>query len=301
MYKHFIISLGLFFCFTYVTAQTADDSNFIKPPDSSLVKMQPMNTVENTGRGHRYEGQPYKIKPLLDIPLTAAGVAWTLYGFSVVYNRDSVTAAELATLDRNNVNSFDRGTTKNYNEKIRHISDQFFYGSMPLPLILLFDKKIRKDAGRMGLMYLETMAVTGTIYTICAMSANRFRPYAYNTDVPLSKRTRGGSRNSFFAGHPSIVGTSTFFMASVYSAYHPEMKNKWILYTIAGAATATTALLRVKAGQHFPTDALIGVIVGPTVGLLVPHFHRNRAMNPRLSFMPHFSTTETGVTAYYKL
>ena len=30
----------------------------------------------------------YKLKPAIDVPLTAAGSAWTLYAFSVIYGRD---------------------------------------------------------------------------------------------------------------------------------------------------------------------------------------------------------------------
>ncbi|MEP6675831.1 MAG: phosphatase PAP2 family protein [Ferruginibacter sp.] len=269
-----------------VNSQTAQDS-------SVVVKYNSPGTV--------FDGKPYHIKPKLDIPIAVGATAWTLYGFSVVYNRDTVTAAELGTLNRNNVDNLDRGTTRNYSENARKASDKFFYGSMGLPFFLLLDKRIRKDAGNVGLLYLETMATTGTIYTIAAMSANRFRPYAYNTDVPIAKRSRGGSRNSFFAGHPSIVGTSTFFIAGVYSHYHPEMKNKWILYTAAAAATLTTGYLRYKAGQHFPTDIIVGTLIGPTVGLLVPHFHNYKNKDRRLSFSPHFNQYGSGVTAFYKL
>jgi len=122
---------------------------------------------------------------------------------------------------------------------------------MPLPLLLLLDKKIRKDGWNIGLLFLETMGTTGVLYTSSAMIANRYRPYAYNPDVPMDSRTRGGARNSFYAGHPSVVATSTFFMASVYTHYHPDMKHKWVLYSVAGAAAATTGLLRLQAGQHF--------------------------------------------------
>jgi len=245
--------------------------------------------------------QVYKIKPWLDIPLTAAMSGWTLYGFSVVYGRDTVPFAELQALDRNKINSFDRGTTKNYSTSAKSASDYFFYGSMPLPLILLLDKKIRRDGPRVGLLYLEALSMTGTIYTLSAMSANRFRPYAYNPDVKLATRTRGGARNSFFGGHAAVVGTSTFFMAKVYADYHPEMRNKWILYSVAGAATLTTGILRIKAGQHFPTDVLVGMAIGPVVGVLVPHFHKNKNKERKLALYPNFQRDATGFTALYKL
>lgn len=243
----------------------------------------------------------YKMKYGIDIPVTAAGTAWTLYGFSKIYNRDSITATEILSLNRNNVNRFDRPGTYHYSPAAFRASNLFFYGSMPLPAVLFFDKKIRKDAAKIGLMYLEAMSATGTVYTVAAMSANRFRPYAYNEEVDIGKRTRGGARNSFFAGHVALVGTSTFFMAKVFTDYNPGLRNKWIYFTAAGALTATTGVLRLEAGEHFRTDVITGIAVGTLSGLLIPAIHKNRKNggNRRLSFSPYFNGEAGGFTARY--
>ncbi|MET0635404.1 MAG: phosphatase PAP2 family protein [Chitinophagaceae bacterium] len=243
----------------------------------------------------------YHIKPIVDLPIAIAGTAWTLYGFSKIYGRDQTPVEKILSLDKNNINKFDRPVADNYSEKAKSASDLFFYGSQPLPLVLLLDKRIRKDALKIGLIYLEAMAITGTLYTTAAMSANRFRPYAYNPNVELSTRTRGGARNSFFAGHVALVGTATFFMAKVFSDYHPEMNNKWILYTVAGAATATTGYLRIRSGQHFRSDVLIGVAVGTLSGLLVPTIHKNRSAEPRFTLSPMIGSSARGFTAVYKI
>jgi len=244
----------------------------------------------------------YKIKPWLDIPLTVAFDAWSFYGMSVIYGRDAIPEAEILQLDKNNVNRFDRPITNNYSLQSKAASDKFFYGSMPLPLLLLLDKKIRKDGLKIGLLFLETMGTTGVLYTSSAMIANRYRPYAYNTSVPMDIRTRGGARNSFYAGHPSVVATSTFFMASVYTHYHPNMKFKWVLYTLAGGATATTGLLRLQAGQHFKTDVITGITIGTLVGILVPRIHQSKNFKAaKLTLLPNFKNEATGFTAYYKI
>jgi len=276
-------------------AQT-DSSAIVKTTDSSAA-------IANTAIVPLIKNiSPYKIKPGLDIPLTIVFDAWSLYGMSVIYGRDAIPEAEILSLNRNNVNSFDRPIINNYSLSAKAASDGFFYGSMPLPLILLLDKKIRKDGLKIGLLFLETMGTTGVIYTSSAMIANRYRPYAYNPDVPMDTRTRGGARNSFYAGHPSVVATSTFFMASIYTHYHPNMKGKWVLYTLAGAATATTGLLRLQAGQHFKTDVITGVITGTLVGIIVPRIHQNKkAEGAKLTLLPNFKFGAPGFTAYYKL
>jgi membrane-associated phospholipid phosphatase len=246
----------------------------------------------------------YNIKPWLDIPITVAFAGFSVNGFRVIYGRDSISEATVLSLNKNDINRFDRPVTENYSEKAKNTSDLFFYGSMPLPLFLMLDKNIRKDALRVGLLYVEALAITGVFYTGSAMLANRYRPITYNSNVPMSVRTSGGNKNSFPGGHPSLVATSTFFMAKVYTDYHPNMKYKWALYTVAGGLTVTTAYLRFKAGYHFKTDLLAGVAFGTLSGILVPTLHKNKSRNKnmaKLSLFPNFQNNSTGFTALYKL
>ena len=244
----------------------------------------------------------YRIKPWIDIPATVVFAGLSLNSMRIIYGRDTIPLAEVLALDKNNINKFDRPIAKNYSAEAKATSDLFFYGSMPLPLFLLLDRKIRKDGLRVGLLYLEALGITGVLYTTSAMLADRYRPLTYNYNAPLEERRSGGSRNSFFAGHPALVATSTFFMAKVYSDYHPDMKHKWVLFALAGSATAATGYLRLKAGYHFPTDVITGVAVGTLVGILVPHLHKNKSRHiSKLTLFPNFHNPNTGFTAYYKL
>lgn len=284
MFKH-LFFLGLFAGFNMIVKAQDDSTN--NPP--TLAESLKNKT-----------GNVYKIKYGLDVPVTVAGIGWTLYGFNKIYKRDRVPEAEILALDPNDVNSLDRPYTRKYNLKAKDLSDKFFYGSMPAPIILLLDKKIRKDGHHIGLLYLEAMAITGVVYTSSSMIAGRFRPLAYNPEVDMGTRTRGGARNSFPAGHPALVATSTFFISKVYTDYHPNMKGKWILYTLAGAATITTGILRMEGGQHFPTDLMAGIPVGVLSGLLVPHLHKNKSFK-NLTLLPYKTNDANGLTALIKL
>jgi len=280
-------------------AQVVDSSS---RPNPITVTTTSTTAAPALGLERNVSDEVYIIKPGLDIPLTLLLDGWSIYGMSVIYGRERTPEAEILGLNKNNINRFDRNTADNYSEKSADLSDKFFYGSMPLPILLMLDKKMRKDGLKIGLLFLETMGATGALYVSSAMIVNRFRPYAYNPEVPLATRTRGGAKNSFFAGHPAVVASSTFFMAKVISDYHPNMKNKWILYTLAGSATAATGLLRLDAGQHFKSDVITGVTVGTLVGILVPHLHKNKNLkNQRLSVMPDFRSGGTGFSATYKL
>lgn len=243
----------------------------------------------------------YKLKPGVDIPVTAVGMGWSLYAFTKIYSKDGSSLEKILSLQKSGINGFDRWAADVYHERAGENSDLFFYGSMPLPLFLLLDKKISRDAAKVGLLYLEAMSVTGLLYTGSTYLTNRYRPYAYNEAAPIGDRTSGGAKNSFFAGHVALVGTSTFFIAKVYSDYHPDSKAKWIFYTGAALATGTTAYLRHRGGRHFPSDILLGTAVGTLSGILVPHFHKNKLFkNEHLSVLP-FAGKSNGLAVVYKL
>ncbi|MET0392859.1 MAG: phosphatase PAP2 family protein [Chitinophagaceae bacterium] len=242
----------------------------------------------------------YKFNYAVDIPVTAVTTGITLYGFSKIYNKERLTVAEVESLDPRTVNRFDRSATRQFNESASKIGDYLFYGSMPLPLLFLADNKIRKDYLKIMLLYLETMGATGVLYTSAVYFGDRYRPYTYNDEAPMDFKLRGGSRNSFFAGHPALVGTSTFFMASVYAAYHPESKIKWVFYTVAGLATATTAMARYLGGRHFPSDILIGITVGPLAGILIPHIHKNKDLSKRKTVVTPFFGQSSGLALVHK-
>lgn len=243
----------------------------------------------------------YRLNNAIDIPLTAATTAYTLWGFSKIYRRDKTPESVILALNPQNVNSFDRPATGYHSQSAKNASDKFFYGSMPFPLIFLLDKKMRQDGWKLGLLYLQAVSSFGSLYASSAMLADRFRPYTYNPNVEISRRTGGGGKNSFFAGHPGMVATVAFFSAKVYSDYHPQMRNKWILYTLAGTVSATTGILRVKAGEHFTSDVLVGVPVGVITGILVPHIHKNREKSLGMTVLPTYRDGQPGFYATFKL
>jgi len=243
----------------------------------------------------------YKLKPAIDIPLTLATAGGTLYGFSKIYNKDPSSEHEILSLQTSSINGFDRWAAGLHSEKAANVSNMFFYGSMPLPLLLLADKAIRGDAAKIGFLYVEALSVTGILYSGIPAMIDRYRPLTYSSEVPLDERMSGNNRNSFFAGHVALVGTTTFFAAKVFSDYHPDSKLRPYLWTGAALATGATAYLRHRSGKHFPSDILVGAAVGTLSGILVPHFHKVKLIkNENLTFMP-FMGTSNGLAVVYRL
>ncbi|MBA3647885.1 MAG: phosphatase PAP2 family protein [Chitinophagales bacterium] len=240
---------------------------------------------------------PFHIKPAIDISITVLGIAGTITGFSLLSKKTSSDVGVILNLDpeRDIKIGINRHDIHNYSVTANNLSDVFFYSSFLYGLILLADREIRQDALKIALLYVQTLGITGTSYSLAAASVDKYRPYVYNKDslivdgikvpeVPIEKKTSNHAKDSFYGGHPSVPASSTLFVASVFSAYHPNSPYRFMFYGIAVAATATTAYLRYRGGDHFPTDLAIGVSLGSAYGLLVPYFHQ--CQDKGFSFVP---------------
>jgi membrane-associated phospholipid phosphatase len=288
---------ALIFLFLLISNAHGQDTLSAKLADTTILVAEPVIPAKNNAA----KGEVYTIKNKgVHIPILVVGAAWSGYAFTKIYSKDPSTVEQIENLDRNDISSFNRSAIDHFSQKAKDFGDVFFYGSMPAPLLLLLDKEIRHDAGKVAFMYFETMAVTGLLYTGSVYFHDKYRPYAYNQEVEMDYRRRGGAKNSFFAGHAALVASSTFFMAKVYSDYHPNSGFNWVLFTVAAGATATTAWCRYDSGQHFPTDIIIGTVQGTLTGLLIPHFHKNKRPKEKgLTILP-MAGESYGFSAVYR-
>jgi len=289
-------------------AQIPQDTLQHSPIDTAAIRIEPAEqpsdkTLPVMGSAKNFESPEkhdclYHYKPAIDIPVTIVGAIGAPLGFYFINKKPATDTNVILNLDpQTDIKlAINRKDIHNYDPHLKQISDYFLYGSFLYGFVLLADHDIRQDAGKIGLLFLETMSITGASYSLTAASVDKLRPYAYNTDsnivdgvkvpeVPFDVKTSTHTRNSFYGGHPSAPAAATLFVASVYSTYHPHSAFRFALYGIAVAATGTTAYLRYKGGYHFPTDLAIGVALGSTYGLLIPHLHRCKN-GSSLSFAP---------------
>jgi hypothetical protein len=218
---------------------------------------------------------PYKTSTKVDLPVTVGGMALSGFGLYLIANKHGMSEAEASQLKKEDVNRFDRFSAGNYDENAKKWSDPFFYGSFGGPLLLLFDNEIAQKAGQVGALYVETMAVTGTIFTLTAGNVYRVRPLVYGGDeVPSRQKTTKNAQNSFFAGHTAATASATFFVAKVFHDFNPDSPARPYVWAAAAAIPATVGYFRLKAGKHFLSDNLLGYAVGAGAGILVPQLHK---------------------------
>lgn len=242
----------------------------------------------------------YDVKRAIEVPATIGLFTFNYFGFSWINNKSRLTTSEINNLDANNIWAFDRWVTEQdpaFMNEAHNISDIGLNVTLALPLLFVFDKKIRNEWLDILILYGESQALTSTFYVLTTTTVDRIRPLAYNPEVDMSMKQATGTKISFYSGHVSSTAAASFFMAKVYSDYHPELGNKkYWLFAAAIIPPAFVGFYRIKAMKHFPTDVITGMVTGAAVGILTPHFHKLRKKNNNLSIVP-FTGEYTGVFA----
>jgi len=218
---------------------------------------------------------PHKLQTGKDLAILGGGTAGMVLTIPLHKKLQALTDKELALLNAGKILKFDQYPTSNYSRSAQKLSDRLLYSSAVAPFTLLGSDRVRNDLGTYGVMYLETALVNSAITSLTKNLVKRTRPYAYNPDVDLMKKKSKSTRVSFFSGHTSSTAAMYFFTAQVYSDLHPDSDFKPMVWTTAALIPAITGYLRVKGGKHFPTDVVVGYVVGSLIGILIPRIHRS--------------------------
>ncbi len=125
------------------------------------------------------------------------------------------------------------------------------------------------DAALVG----EALVLTGLLHQLVRFSVRRPRPFMYAEEARPELREQPTATLSFFSGHTAVAfaaASSLAYLASERRSGWPA----WLLWSVPMALAASVGLARVQAGEHFPTDVLVGAVVGSAIGVLVPWTHR---------------------------
>lgn len=219
---------------------------------------------------------PYVLSWGLDAPLTGAGLGTMGVAFYLDKHKPSLTESDLTALSVQQIPRFDRWSAHYWSPKAQKVSDVLLYSSGALPLLLLIDPKVRRDAGTVAAITAETYLLTAALTSLTKNIVQRPRPYTYNTQLSLSQRSDHDATASFFSGHTSMTAAASFMTAKMYSDYNPDSPARPYVWTAAALLPLATAYLRVRGGKHFTSDVLVGYLVGAGLGLLLPELHRHQ-------------------------
>ena len=215
----------------------------------------------------------YQLSTGRDVPLLATGAAGVTASILLRNKREPLSLEDVGKLNASDILAFDRRTT-NYSERAVITSDVLLMSSYAAPLALLAFDDTRSDAGTLGLILVETLMLNEALTGITKALVRRPRPYTYNQDAPEAVRTARENTFSFFSGHTSHSAAMSFFTAKTISDYVDRPGVRTVVWAGASLLPAATGFFRYKAGKHFPSDVIVGYLVGASVGFLVPHLHK---------------------------
>jgi membrane-associated phospholipid phosphatase len=139
-----------------------------------------------------------------------------------------------------------------------------------------------RDGWRAGLVdaviYGESYAVTGAVAYATKIAVRRPRPLDYAACSGMTVASgcdRTDLQLSFFSLHAArtaAISATATYLAFTRSGW--RRPRAWITLGVGTALTTLVSYWRVRAGEHFPTDVIMGSVAGAGIGVLVPHFHR---------------------------
>ena len=219
---------------------------------------------------------PYEFSVKLDTPILVGSGVLALSSHFVLENASTPSEDDINALNKKNVNSFDRPYAGHYDSKTQENSNVFLYVSIPsftLGSSLLID--YRRTLKLMSLAA-ESLIVAGALTQTAKASIKRFRPRAYpESDLGLPSKMRKDQKNSFFSGHASAISASCGFAAKIFSDYFPRSSYRGLVWASMLSVGAVGSWMRVEAGAHFPSDAVMGFALGFLSSWGVLELHKN--------------------------
>jgi membrane-associated phospholipid phosphatase len=131
--------------------------------------------------------------------------------------------------------------------------------SIACPVTLLVVGKLSGDKPMFQNGIKSGIAITATVsvYTLLKYVINRKRPYDAYPDID---KLANESTPSFPSGHTA----SAFCTATSLSLMYP----KWYVIIPAYSWASLVAYSRMHLGMHYPTDVIVGVLLGVSASLL---------------------------------
>lgn len=222
---------------------------------------------------------PYKTDFVKDGIFITSAVGLNVLGFRIIQEKDNLSMNDLNNLSKDDLWGIDRWAAGYYSEKANEDSYIPFYASFVMPFALLFNENERNNAGQISVLFVETMATTGALFTITAGLVEKSRPLVYNETLTTEERVDSDEQRSFFAGHTAATAAASFFAAKVFNDFNPDSPLKPYVWGVAAAIPAGVGYMRIKAGKHFLSDNLIGYGIGAAAGILIPELHKKANKN----------------------
>lgn len=141
------------------------------------------------------------------------------------------------------------------------------------------------DFAAYTLMFAQALALQSGVNLMVRSLEFWPRPYVYAKDgygsgsravVEKAENAEGEAYGSFFSGHTSAAFTIAVFTGEWFSEVYPNSPYQGIVWAASLSAATLEGVLRIAAGKHYPTDVVVGALVGSGISLAVIQIHKKR-------------------------
>lgn len=240
---------------------------------------------------------PYHTDFITDGSIIIGSAGINALGLLLIKNKKPLTNDKLDQLNKEDIWFVDRWSAGNYDEEASTRSDIPLYTSLAIPFLFSLNKETRTHGGQLSVMYVEAVSLSLATFTMSSALVEKSRPKVYNTTLSLDERLESNNQRSFFSGHVVAAAASTFFAAQVYADFFPDSKAKPYIWAGAAILPAIVGYYRVKGGNHFLSDIIVGYVIGAASGILVPYLHKRT--NTNLKITPEIGIQYQGLGIHY--
>ena len=246
--------------------------------------------------GFPHDESPYQLSAPVDAPLITGGaILWILPLLLVSPTAQGPTCGSMATpCDINGLNALDRWAVGNHDSSMRIVADVAY----AIPMIGFFTLDML-DVGLADRAWLidfavlaESQFLDGVLDELVRRGFRRPRPFLFEPDAYPSERNKAESTFSFYSGHTASMFNFAAGISYTYTLRHPGSRWNWAVWTTLLALSSIEPVARVLSGDHFPTDVMVGALIGTGVGILIPALHRRA---PQISIGPSVEGGRTSV------
>lgn len=239
-------------------------------------------------RAHAEDSGPaYRLSLEVDLPVLLLGVSSASSYFLMGETAPPPCAPRC---DPTRVNAFDRPFAGRYSTRWQTVGDVATAATLVLvPLTILAGERAG-DGLRDILVVAEAALVTSAVQVPLSYAVARPRPRLYGDSAPLSERDDANGGRSFFSGHvANCVAATIATHGALRRLRRPKLA--WTALVVGMGGSALVGVARVGAGSHFPSDVLVGALVGTGIGIAVPALH-----TAQLQVAPLASSNGAGLT-----